>query len=148
MIDIDKITDVIGSDEGSALLAEYTRLFLQQNHPDLAHDENAQKMIITLCIQQISEQTVPSGIGYRDYIIRFLKASIENLDDNVGATASYSPITPARELKRSKPLIIAGIITILASAPLTLIDGPTLGSISLVVGIGLLASGLKKKDRS
>lgn len=134
MIDNDKILVALDTDEGTSLLAEFTRLFLKYIRPELGNDENAQKAVMLLVIQDLQQQTVPSGIDTDMYVISYLKVGINDIRK--------------KYFKRCMPLAIAGIVAFFAAYGFYELFGRNqYVSLLALPGIAMFISGLRKKER-
>lgn len=79
MADEMKVMEVLNSEEGTALMAEYAKLYLKKHQPDLADNEDAIKLVILNIIEQYSNKTYPDGCDYSSRILTGLRSSIDDL---------------------------------------------------------------------
>lgn len=102
MIELEKVWDVLNTDEGKVLLAEYIELFLNSNYPVDYVKENEDDLLTVVTagvVQGLSESNVPDGVDIRDHILGKLKENIAELkadneeffDPNPTVTESIPP---------------------------------------------------------
>ncbi len=169
MIETEKFMEALNTDEATTLMAEYTKLYLQTNDPEHLDDENHQKAIVILLIQQLSEATIPYGMDCNTFVIKWLKASIDNLKASIDGSNELDTYPepqlyiPREYPKRSFKNIFFGACLMLGgigSIAMGLTNGfgdsldkyplPVLiASFSIVSLVGLLMfiNGIKKKTR-
>lgn len=81
MIEMEKVLEVLNTDEGAALISEYAELFLKAEHPDYVNDEAFVKGITLGIIDGLTKNTVPDGADTEQFILGKLKESIEELKE-------------------------------------------------------------------
>lgn len=79
MTDEMKVMEVLGSEEGTTLVAEFTKLYLKKYQPDLADNEDAAKLVALEIMKQYTNKSYPDGCDYNSCILTGLRESIEEL---------------------------------------------------------------------
>ncbi len=78
MVEIEKVLEAFGTDEGTTLIADYSKLVLKAEHPDNVDDENYVKMVFLTLVEKFSEtMTVPEGVDSERYLLDELKNLIK-----------------------------------------------------------------------
>ncbi len=74
-----EVLQALNSDEASALIAEYVKLFLEQKYPDHVDDAEYVKMATAAVIGDITGATPPAGVDAHTFVLNSLRTSINDL---------------------------------------------------------------------